>query len=333
MPEISVLMPVYNGEKYVKETIDSVLNQTFDDFEFIIVNDGSTDNTRNIIESYKDNRIELYNLARNRGVGFASNFAVNKAKGKYIARVDSDDIYHSDRFLLEKFFLDDNPDIALVKTFVEYFGDENIKETERYNTIKTISERDINNCITPEDISKGLFQCCCIPHTTIMARTEVIKKFGYENLRCCEDYNLFYKMNIANYKMGTVTEYLTKIRISNSSITATNKKLMYENFYYIKKGIINNLFKNGNVYLWGAGSFGKLVWEILKDNGLKISGFIDSDTSKHKNKISNLEVYSPEILNEKNVKIIVNSQPGRNSIINILEKKGYKHLEDYVVYA
>lgn len=104
MPEISVLMPVYNGEKYVKETIDSVLNQTFDDFEFIIVNDGSTDNTRNIIESYKDNRIELYNLARNRGVGFASNFAVNKAKGKYIARVDSDDIYHSDRFLLEKFF-------------------------------------------------------------------------------------------------------------------------------------------------------------------------------------------------------------------------------------
>ena len=201
MPTISVLMPVYNGEKYVKETIDSVLNQTYTDFEFIIVNDGSTDKTREIIEGYTDQRIKLYNLDKNRGVGFASNFAVNKAQGKYIARVDSDDIYHPDRLLLQKKFLDDNPDIALVKTFVEYFGDEDVKETERYNTIKTISERDKNNCVTPEDISRELFWCCCIPHTTIMVRTEVMKKFGYEDLRCCEDYNLFYKMNIEGYKM------------------------------------------------------------------------------------------------------------------------------------
>ena len=75
MPIISVLMPVYNGERYIKETIDSILNQTFEDFEFIIVNDGSTDNTKNIIESYKDCRIKLYNLHKNMGVGYASNFA------------------------------------------------------------------------------------------------------------------------------------------------------------------------------------------------------------------------------------------------------------------
>ncbi len=331
MPTISVLMPVYNGEKYVKETIDSVLNQTYTDFEFIIVNDGSTDKTREIIEGYTDQRIKLYNLDKNRGVGFASNFAVNKAQGKYIARVDSDDIYHPDRLLLQKKFLDDNPDIALVKTFVEYFGDEDVKETERYNTIKTISERDKNNCVTPEDISRELFWCCCIPHTTIMVRTEVMKKFGYEDLRCCEDYNLFYKMNIEGYKMGTVAEHLARQRVSNSSITATNMRLMYENNYYIKKDIINYLFKNGEVYLWGAGSFGKLVREILENNGLKISGFIDSDTSKHKNKIANLEVHSPEILN-KNIKVIVTSQPGRKSIVYDLTKKGYKHLEDYVVF-
>lgn len=221
MATISVLMPVYNGEKYIKETIDSVLNQTFENFEFIIVNDGSTDNTKNIIESYKDNRIKLYNLDRNMGVGYASNFAVNKAKGKYVARADSDDIYHPDRLLLQKRFLDDNPDIALAKTFVEYFGDENTRKTERYNTIKTITERNKNDFMTPEEISQELYFQSCIPHTTIMIRTEVMKKFGYENLRCCEDYNLFYKMNIEGYKMGTVTKYLAKVRVSNSSITAT----------------------------------------------------------------------------------------------------------------
>ena len=68
-----------------------------------------------------------------------------------------------------------------------------------------------------------------------MVRTEVMKKFGYEDLRCCEDYNLFYKMNIEGYKMGTVAEHLARQRVSNSSITATNMRLMYENNYYIKK--------------------------------------------------------------------------------------------------
>lgn len=331
MPIISVLMPVYNGERYIKETIDSILNQTFEDFEFIIVNDGSTDNTKNIIESYKDCRIKLYNLHKNMGVGYASNFAVNKAEGEYIARADSDDIYHPDRLLLQKQFLDDNPNIALVKTFVEYFGDESIRKTERYNTFKTILERDKNDFVTPEEISQELYFHSCIPHTTIMIRAEIMKKFGYEDLRCCEDYNLFFKMNLEGYKMGTITKYLAKQRVSNSSVTATNKRLIYESIYYIKRDFVNELFNKGKVYLWGAGSFGKLVQEILEDNGFYISGFIDSDVSKHGEIIKGLEIKSPKILND-NARVIVTSQPGRRSIVHELTKMGYKHLEDYVVF-
>lgn len=331
MPAISAVMPVYNGERYVEETIDSVLNQTYDDFEFIIVNDGSTDKTREIIEAYKDERIRLYNLDRNRGVGFASNYGVHKAQGKYIARVDSDDLYHPDRFLLQKKYLDENPDIALVKSLVEYFGDEEVMESERFKTIETIVKRDYNSCISSEDISRELYFQPTIPHTTIMIRTEIMKEFGYEDLRCCEDYNLFFKMNLAGYKMATVTEYLAKTRITDSSITAKHKKLMYESTYYIKKDIINGLFMKGKVYLWGAGSFGMLVDEILRDNGLSISGFIDSDSSKQGTKLAGKEVYSPEILKDK-VKVIVASQPGRASIINALNQAGCKHLEDYVSF-
>lgn len=102
MVEISVIMPVFNSERYVKETIDSILIQSYSDFEFIIVNDGSTDRTREIIESYNDKRIKLYNLETNKGVGYASNFAVQKAKGRYIARIDSDDVYHRDKFFTKK---------------------------------------------------------------------------------------------------------------------------------------------------------------------------------------------------------------------------------------
>ncbi len=331
MPKISVLMPVFNGEKYVKETIESVLNQTYTDFEFIIVNDGSTDKTRDIIESFDDKRIKLYNLHENRGVGFASNFSVYKANGEYIARVDSDDIYHPDRLLLQKEFLDDNPDISLVKTLVKYFGDEDIQRSERYNSFKTTLEINKNNCITTEDISRELYWHICIPHTTIMIRSEVMKKFGYEDLRCCEDYNLFYKMNLEGYRMATIPEYLTKIRVSDNSITATNKKLLFSNVYYIKKDIIDVLFKKGKVYLWGASSFGKYTKEVLEDKGYKVAGFIDNDISKQKSKISNLEVYSPEILKE-DIKVIVTSQPGRKSIVSVLDKMGYKHIEDYVVY-
>lgn len=331
MPTISVLMPVYNVEKYVRETIDSVLNQSYTDFEFIIVNDGSNDRTKEIIESYNDNRIKLYNLSENKGVGFASNFAVEKAKGKYIARADGDDVYHPDRLLLQKNFLDNNPDIALVKTLVEFFGDEYIEKTERFNTFKMIIERDKNNCITPDDISKGLFWHICIPNTSIMIRTEIIKKFGYEDLRCCEDYNLFYKMNLEGYKIGTVTEYLSKQRVTDSSTTATNIKLIYESIFYIKKNIINDLFDRGEVYLWGAGSFGMMVQEVLADNGLNISGFIDSNVLKQDGKIKDFKINSPQILSE-DIKVIVTSQPGRKSITNELEKNEYKHLEDYVVF-
>lgn len=333
MPQISVLMPVYNGEKFVKKTIDSILNQSYTDFEFIIVNDGSTDGTKQVLENCKDDRIKIFHLEENRGVGFASNFAVEKANCKYIARIDSDDIYHKDKLMLQKEFLDSNQDIALVKTLVEYFGDEKIKQTERYNSIKNILEKDKNSAISSEDISKQLYWHICVPNTSIMVRAEVMKEFGYDDLRYGEDYSLFYKMNVKGYKMGTVNKKLVNVRVSSESITAKNKEVLYENVFHIKKEIIEKLFEKGKVYLWGAGSFGILVKAILATHDLTVEGFIDSDTSKHGNKIDGLEVISPEILDKKEkIKIITTSQPGRNSIIDMIENKGYKHLKDYVVY-
>lgn len=217
MVAISAIMPVFNSEKYVRETIDSILNQSYSNFEFIIVNDGSADNTREIIENYNDKRIKLFNLEVNKGVGYASNYAVQKSAGKYIARVDSDDVYHQDRFILQKEYLDNNPDIALVKSLFEYFADEYLENTDRFNGLKNITEKYKNVIISTEDIAEKLYWSSCISNNTTMIRSEVLKEFGYKDMKCGEDYYLFYNMNKKGYKMGTVVEYLVRMRVSDTS--------------------------------------------------------------------------------------------------------------------
>ena len=98
MPIISVVMPVYNAESFLEEAINSILRQTFYDFEFIIINDGSTDKTEEIILSYKDSRILYQKNEKNSGIVYTLNKGFSIASGMYIARMDADDISHNDRF-------------------------------------------------------------------------------------------------------------------------------------------------------------------------------------------------------------------------------------------
>lgn len=112
-PKVSVVMSVYNGEKYLPETIDSILNQTFKDFEFIIINDGSTDKTAKILTSYDDPRIRIFNQ-ENMGLTKSLNRAISLAKGEYIARMDADDISYPERLKKQVDYLNKNPDIGLV---------------------------------------------------------------------------------------------------------------------------------------------------------------------------------------------------------------------------
>ena len=115
-PLISVLMPVYNSEKYVAEAIESILCQTYKDFEFIIINDASTDSSLKIIAKYakQDKRIKLINNKKNVKISASLNKGLSIAKGKYIARMDSDDISLPSRFELQTKFLADNPAVGIV---------------------------------------------------------------------------------------------------------------------------------------------------------------------------------------------------------------------------
>ena len=111
---VSIGMPVFNAEKHLKIAIDSVLNQDFKEFELIISDDGSTDNSLNIIQSYTDKRIKLLSDSSNKGIGYRLNEQIALSKGVYFARMDSDDIMFPDRILEQVKFLQEHPNVDVV---------------------------------------------------------------------------------------------------------------------------------------------------------------------------------------------------------------------------
>lgn len=113
-PLVSVIMPAYNGEKYIREAIESILNQTYDNLELVIVEDKSTDNTLNIIQGYQDFRIRLYLNAQNRGIAYSTNLAISKSSGKYIALLDDDDIALERRLEWQVAFLEEHEEIDIL---------------------------------------------------------------------------------------------------------------------------------------------------------------------------------------------------------------------------
>src|SRR5690625_1938973 len=309
MEKISALMSVYNEEKYIKETILSILQQTYENFELIIVDDGSTDETVSIVESFKDPRIKLYKLKENRGVGYALNFGLQKCTGKYIAKVDGDDLYHPERFKLQKKFLDENQDVTLVKALIEYFPDtDEVCQSERYKRFKDTVQRKMNDVISRKELQDKTYWYCCVPHQSMMIRADVAKEIGYRPLKVGGDHDFFYRLNKRKYVMDTIEKVLTWIRVSKGSVTDTFSEEYKKVVWDIKKEEFESLFKgNSPVYLWGAGSFGKNVLDILYENGLHPVGFIDSDLNKIGKIIKGLKVYSKEHITDNSCKIIVTS--------------------------
>ena len=126
MPTVSVLIPSYNHEKFVRECIQSVLNQTFQDFEIIITDDGSTDHTTDVIESFDDPRIKLFKFHKNQGATVAANNCIRHATGKYIAMLSSDDAWYPQKLAVQVKYLDTHPKVAVVFGKVDWineFGD------------------------------------------------------------------------------------------------------------------------------------------------------------------------------------------------------------------
>ncbi|HHY74164.1 MAG TPA: glycosyltransferase [Bacillus bacterium] len=338
MPTLSALMSVYNGEEFIEETITSILEQSFEDFEFIIIDDGSRDRTIDIINSFHDSRIKLFQLPRNMGVGAALNFGLNKINSPFIAKVDADDIYTRNRFSEQLYFLENNQDIAVVDCLLNYFAtSDDVENSERFHYLKNIHQLQINKAINPDEINEKLYWFCCVTHSLMMARTNVIKKIGYNpNFRIGEDYQLFYLLNKRGYKFSKIKEVLGQIRVSEKSTTAIEEDIINV-FLTIKQEEFNAFLSQSelgfNYMIWGTGGLGINILNHFPKKLNNIVGFIDSNKQKWGTTVGSFPIYSPEIIKKEKYKIIVASTIGKFEITEILKREKYQHLEDYFVIA
>lgn len=241
-PRVSVIMPAYNVEKYVTEAIESILNQTFTDFEFIILNDGSTDNTAKIIEKYakQDKRIKFINNKKNKGFIASLNECLDVAKGEYVAKMDSDDISKPDRLAKQVEFLEIHPDYGMVGCGLQAFQDD---------TFMRINPPEVR-------VSDFLFGC---KTTIFLARREIIEKY---HLRFDSDYfaaeDMEFYSRFARYaKIYNLQEVLYLYRVHGASVSKekadiqakTTKKIQYDvaNFLFGDKNLIK---KYTTLFMW-----------------------------------------------------------------------------------
>ena len=216
---ISIVMSVFNGEQFLRTSVESMLNQTYINFEFIIVNDGSVDNTFNILKKYakKDLRIKIINNDKNIGLTKSLNKGLKIAKGKFIARMDADDISLPERLEKQLSFMEIHSEIGAVGCWYYLI--------DKYNKI-------IKECRPPRKyskikkalIKKAIINSVPLIHPGLMIRKDALEKINFydENFIYAQDRDLLFRI-LKYYKIAVVPEILFKLRISDKSISAKNE--------------------------------------------------------------------------------------------------------------
>ena len=215
-PILSVLMPVFNSEQFVAEAIESIMNQTFKDFEFLILDDASTDKSFEIIKDFekRDSRIKVYQNEKNLGVVASRNKLLNLAKGKYIVWLDSDDIAIENRFEKQMNFLEEHPGIGMVganAAIINEFG----------NKIREWSfETD------PQKLKIELFFHSPFLSSSVMIRKSCLPQNCYDSrFPVAEDFDLYSKI-AEQYEIANIREFLVKYRINSKGLSKNNSEKM-----------------------------------------------------------------------------------------------------------
>ena len=226
MPKVSVLMPVYNTkEEFLRESVESILNQTFQEFELIIVDDGSSNDVEEIIKTYNDSRIRFYKNEQNLGVSKTRNRLLELAQGEYCAWQDADDISLPERLEKQVQFLDENREISIVGT-----------NLERFPAKKVIINKEFPKIL---DFIGG----CAISQGTSMFRREDLKKnnlFYDEDLITSEDYDLWSRC-VQILKIANIQEPLLKYRRVGTSLCHSKNDAAYEIDKKIKQRLLDAL--------------------------------------------------------------------------------------------
>jgi glycosyltransferase involved in cell wall biosynthesis len=212
MKKLTVIMPVYNGEKYLKEAVDSVLSQTFTDFDLLILNDNSSDATASILEEYakKDDRVVVVTKTSNEGPANLRNEGIEKANTPLIALLDADDIALPTRFEKQIIVLEADNELALCGTWFTIFGDK--------------KEKVIKHAVEHDDLKVQFLHSCGLGNSTVMFKKSAIKDLRFEHEYVpAEDYGLWSEF-IANSKFYNIPESLVRYRWHPGNISQTKEE-------------------------------------------------------------------------------------------------------------
>jgi glycosyltransferase involved in cell wall biosynthesis len=230
---VSVILPVYNAERYIRKSIRSVLDQTYQELELIIIDDGSKDSSSSIIKNYKDERIRFY-ARPHQGLISQLNFGIQVAEGNIIARMDADDIGELNRLAIQIAYLKNNANIQLVSSNYNYIDKDD----------KIISEKELPEY--PDDIEYMMPILNSVCHAGMVTfKNAVIDAGSYrEKFLFVEDQDLFLRMISRGIKMYNIQEALYSYRLKKKGFSKKERNTLFRNRYQIGSEYLKNYYKN-----------------------------------------------------------------------------------------
>ena len=211
LPLISVNLITYNRQEFIHAAIDSVLKQSYQQFELIIIDDGSTDNTVDIINSFYDSRIFVFKNAKNSGIAFSRNRAAELSSGKYILILDSDDIAHPELIKKKVEFLEANPGYILVSSLMNYVNEK-----------KEVINKSVGILVPDNEICSYLFFANCLVQSSLLIRTDIFKKEKYSDTVSSEDLDLWNRIKYLG-GLHIMEDVLIDVALHNNNVTKFNK--------------------------------------------------------------------------------------------------------------
>jgi glycosyltransferase involved in cell wall biosynthesis len=211
-PLISVLMPAYNCEAYVLEAVSSILSQSFADFELLVIDDGSTDSTRKLLDSVHDPRLRLVSNERNIGLIGTLNRGLDLALGRYIARMDADDVSAPERLEKQVLYLEEHPDVHVLGSMVNLINEQGM-------VFGAISGYPTGS----EEIHRYLLRECCLIHPSVIFRKDTVEAAGgySADARHAEDYDLWLRLS-DHHKIANLPDKLVSYRMHRNQVSIRN---------------------------------------------------------------------------------------------------------------
>ncbi|MCA1760596.1 MAG: glycosyltransferase [Bacteroidales bacterium] len=333
MPEVSVILPYFNAENTLAAALESMLNQTFTSFEILLVNNNSTDNSFFITQNFakQDSRIRLLNETK-QGVDHAMNCGLENSRGRFIARMDADDISLPQRLEKQVRFLEENPETGLVGSFVKY-----VSHSHGTGGFERFVQW-ANSFHISEEIELYRFVEIPVVNPTILFRRELFEKLGgFRQGDFPEDYEMQLRFLDAGVKMAKLPEPLLEWHDFSTRLTRTDERYTTEAFFRIKATYFKKWSEQNNpfhpeIWVWGAGRKTRQRAKFLEKEGLKIQGFIDIVKGKTTQKTT---LHFSEIPSPGKMFIVpmVMKYGARELIRKNLKKRNYSEGKDFIFLA